>query len=517
MKFLNRRQFIKTSATGLAGLGLGAYGPARLWANPLASMANPSPDVELRLTAVRTHVSILEGPATTVWAYRGEVLQGPTNSLSQIDDSFLGPTIRVKQGQRVRIHFINRLPEDSIIHWHGLHVPADMDGHPRLAVGPEERYVYDFQVLNRPGTYWYHPHPHGRTGHQVYGGLAGLFIVSDDNPASMGLPPVQQEIALVIQDRTFNAQNRLIYMPNGHMDQMLGSLGDQILVNGRPEKVFKITAGSYRLRILNGSNARLYRLAWDDDAPLSVIGSDGGLLPAPVSKSSVLLAPGERIEVWADFSKQTPGSSRRLIHKPIQGIDFRMGRMGNEVPGLPHGSTFELARFDITAPSLKNIPLPSTFSPIALLPIDQAESVRRFAVAMNHMVGTINGRRFEMTATAPEEEVAAGSLQVWELYNPRLNRGMMSLPMPHPMHIHGVQFQILERQGVRHDGYVDTGWKDTVLLMPGERAQVIMRIGEFEGLFLYHCHNLEHEDGGMMRNYRVTPGNLAVPEPPMRV
>jgi len=168
----------RTSAAG--GAPLGSLLPG--------AQSSFVPDVELALRAVPGDVQILSGARIRVWTYLGRVVKGPPETLQTIPGSYLGPTIRVRTGQKVRIRFTNELPEPTIVHWHGLHVPEPMDGHPRFLVARSQTYVYEFEVINRAGTYWYHPHHHNRTGPQVYSGLAGLLIVSDETDAALGLP-----------------------------------------------------------------------------------------------------------------------------------------------------------------------------------------------------------------------------------------------------------------------------------------------------------------------------------------
>jgi FtsP/CotA-like multicopper oxidase with cupredoxin domain len=312
---INRRQFLYLAGAGAANLlNMNGLPFARVG---LASSENNdfSPDLELSLTARPSEVKIFPGQPTTVWQYKGQVIKGGPASLASLDQSFLGPIIRVRRNQKVRIHFNNDLPATSIIHWHGLHVPAKMDGHPIYVIPTGETFTYEFEVLNRAGTYWYHPHPHGRTGHQVYGGLAGLFLVSDDQEDKLNLPDKKLDIPLVIQDRSFDTNNQLIYLPRGMHDSMTGMLGDTICVNGKPDFKLSVSTRIYRLRILNGSNSRIYKLAWRDGTPLTVIATDGGLLEKPVQKKYVVLGPAERIELWADFSKYPVGTSLELVSK----------------------------------------------------------------------------------------------------------------------------------------------------------------------------------------------------------
>ena len=295
------------------------------------------------------------------------------------------------------------------------------------------------------------------------------------------------------------------------MDRMNGMLGDRILVNGRPEASIDVDAGAYRLRILNGSNARIYRLAWGDDTPLTVIGTDGGLLERPENKRDILLSPGERIELWADFSRHSRGSDVRLVNRPLpEGASgSMMGRMmGRRMGGraLADDTTYTVVRFIVGTGVGQSRNLPDRLASVERYSPADADNIaypRRFSLAMAHMQGVINGRVFALQDVAPDERVRLGATEIWDFANDLSGMGMMSMPMPHPMHIHAVQFQVLERLGATHGGYVDQGWKDTVLLLPGERVRVMARFAPFSGLYLYHCHNLEHEDGGMMRNFRI--------------
>ncbi|MGB9591805.1 MAG: multicopper oxidase family protein [Candidatus Kryptoniota bacterium] len=402
----------------------------------------------------------------------------------------------------------------------GLLLPEEMDGHPRYAVAPGVNYDYDFQVINRAGTYWFHPHPHQLTGAQVYFGLAGLFIVSDEEEAALGLPSGEYDLPLVIQDRTFDVQNKMVYLANGMMDQMIGFLGDTILVNGAPNAQMDVKASAYRLRLLNGSNSRIYKLAWQDGTPLTVIATDGGLLETPATRDYLTLAPGERLELWVDFSGRM-GDEMRLVSLPFSGFSSNGGMMMGG-SNLPLGAPFDILRLKVGEKGADINPLPARLSTIKRHDAKDAinqNNPRLFKLAMQGMVHTINGNVFEMDAVAQNEVVKLGDLEIWEFANLEGSEGgmgmggsMMNMAMPHPMHIHGVQFQVLKRQFTKgseaayHDlsaGFVDDGWKDTVLVMPSEKVQVLVRFENYVGTFLYHCHNLEHEDAGMMRNYRI--------------
>jgi FtsP/CotA-like multicopper oxidase with cupredoxin domain len=283
---ISRRAVVRTlvSTSILAAARAAGLGPA----HSLAAQA-VRPDVEIDLTAHPGEIPLLRGAPTRVWRFTGRLVRGPASTLQQFDSSYLGPVIRLRRGQRVRLRFRNRLDEPSIVHWHGLDVPELADGHPRLAIAGGAEYVYDFDVTNRSGTYWYHPHPHMRTAAQVYQGLAGLLIVSDAEDAALGLPPGEGELLCVLQDRRFDSNNQFVYPsmaargamrggrgPRGGMrggmgdmmETMNGWLGDRVLVNGRVEPVLAVDARTYRVRLLNGSNSRIYKLAWTDGAPM---------------------------------------------------------------------------------------------------------------------------------------------------------------------------------------------------------------------------------------------------------
>ena len=290
------------------------------------------------------------------------------------------------------------------------------------------------------------------------------------------------------------------------MTQMVGFLGNLVLVNGQPDVQRPVSARPYRLRLLNGSNSRIYKLAWEDGTPLTVIATDGGLLEEPIQRASVTLAPAQRIELWVDFAGWEIGSEPRLMSLPSAApgglqsfpvMAFRVGQDESESP-LPV--------------------LPERLSTLAYHNEEDAvnrRSPRDFTMALGRgMRWEINGRTFEMTSVARDEIVKLGDLEVWQFFDKSGGgMGMMgSMNLAHPMHIHGLQFQIIDRVidgslkadwATLSDGFVDEGWHDTVLVMPGEKVKVLLKFEDFTGLYLYHCHNLEHEDMGMMRNFRV--------------
>jgi blue copper oxidase len=535
---LQRRKLLKYATIGIAGAA--TYPSWTLAAGEFVRVNMPSadflPEVEIELTMNTADVPILKGEKTHVWKITGKVIKGPSGTLDNNEGTYLAPTLRFKKGQKVRLILNNNLPAQSILHWHGLHVPANMDGNPMYAVNQGETYIYEFEILNRAGTYFYHSHAHGVTARQVYSGLAGLFIVSDDQEQALNLPGGDQDVALVIQDRSFDDQNQLAY--SAHMMQrMQGFLGEQILVNGRPDFVLSVATRAYRLRLVNGSNSRIYKLAWDDGTPLTVIGVDGGLLENPEQHPYVMLAPGERLELWMDFSQREIGSELTLRSLQFDIASHGgMGMMGGGMMGgrgrgmmgggmgggmmsvstLPSGSDYPILKMRVAKKEQGNHTLPKTLTPITALRLKDAANAnnpRTITLSMQHMSALLNGRSYKMNDIQPDEVIPVNSLQLIEFDN-GFEGGMhgMMMAMPHPMHMHGEQFQIVKREvnsrsgdnyAAVSSGFVQYGWKDTVLVMPGEKVTVLKPFNDFKGLFMYHCHNLEHEDMGMMRDFLV--------------
>jgi len=487
---MKRKQFIK-----IAGIATGALAlPAWLNTSVSDSLANPGRfknklpipgeirDSSFDLTASPAEINLPDGRHLSGFRF---------------NESIPGPTIRQKRGDNVHIRFNNDIGQDSIIHWHGLIVPSAMDGHPRDVIS-NGTYNYEFRHNQRAGTYWYHPHPHHITGEQVYRGLAGFYFIEDDEEKELNLPDGQYEIPLIIQDRRVNNSGEIVFNPSMHERMMTGLLGDLILVNGMPSPYHEVEPGVYRLRILNGSNARIYNLAFQNGAPFTLIGSDGGLLPEPLEITELLMAPAERADILVDFSEGFDEGTAELISKPFDlPSGGRMMGMRNMMRGGPkQGTGFSLMEFRIEGEShRKPKTLPGQLSEPNFPVTSSADRTRPIRLAMEMMAGhTINGRQFEMERV--DEQVKQGDTEIWEFIN-RSN-------VPHPMHVHAVQFKVLERSGGRGLLPTETGWKDTTLVMPGETVRVIMTFDSPKGLYIFHCHNLEHEDNGMMANFEIT-------------
>ena len=500
-------------------------------------------DLEIRLNAVSKSVSVLPGNSTQVWTYQAEVLKGDQQQVQTLDESYLGPIIKVRKGQKIRVRLQNSIGQESITHWHGLHIPPKMDGHPMYAINKGKEFVYEFEVNNRGGSYWFHPHPDKITGPQVYRGLAGLFWVYDDDDDRLNLPS-DHEIPLVIQDRSFDSDNQLVYL-DGPSSQMHGFLGEELLVNGKPDQTIEVKNSGYRLRVLNGSNSRIYKLGWDNGDTVTVMGTDGGLLERPVEKNYLMMAPGERYDLWLDFNDKSLGEEimlRSLTFNPgMMMQDMGAHEMGMASQQAHNGESFDIVRFKVNEDSSQKVNLPAKLSSISRHDPEQAvnrNDPRRFRFFMQHMQWTINGETFEMKEVADFEKVRLDTMEQWEFENSAAQMGMMGrsdegvmgnhgmmhrdngqssamggmMQMPHPVHIHGLQFQIIDRSLTDVDpevwetvkeGFVDEGWQDTFLLLPGMKVNVLLKFEDYTGMYIYHCHNLEHEDMGMMRNYLV--------------
>ncbi|MGC1242598.1 MAG: multicopper oxidase family protein [Chryseosolibacter sp.] len=418
-----------------------------------------------------------------------ELLKGKSATTLAYGNGVLGPTIRANKGESVQITLQNNLAEETNIHWHGLILPEDMDGHPRDLAAAGGSFHYTLPVQQRAGTYWYHPHPHGQTAQQVFMGLAGMFIVSDEEETALNLPSGEFEVPLILQDKRFEGNN-LDYSPSQD-EIMTGYLGEEILVNGIHAPVLNVATGWYRLRVLNGSTARVYNLALSGEMQFHIIGADGGLLQSPETVSEILLGPGERLDILVDFSGLKTGSEVFLVSNRFSEFNLQ-GRQG-----------FKLMRFKVDRPSGNTFSLPGTLS--SIMPIHTHENTKARIFDISAMAGggahggmgghSINGKSFDMHRI--DETVEAGSTEIWEFDN------MMGDEI-HPMHIHGVQFQVVHRMGGRNKIIAsEKGWKDTVLVMPGEKVQVAMTFPQYKGVFVFHCHNLEHEDDGMMLNYEI--------------
>jgi blue copper oxidase len=442
---------------------------------PQIVLANGSPALNSQITTS----SIIKGKTTRVFGYH---------------ESILGPTLKMNSGETANIFFSNFLAEETNIHWHGLLIPQNMDGHPENTVNAGSSFSYNFPINQRAGTYWYHPHPHRKTAYQVFMGLAGMFIVNDAEESILNLPLGNYEIPLVIQDKRIYSDYSLNYSPTDD-EVMTGYLGQYVCVNGIYSPYQNVATRWYRIRILNGSTARAYNLALSNGTSFTVIGADGGLLSVAENVNNLLLAPGERADILVDFSSYSVGTEIYLQSNSFSG--------GGEAQG---NNAFKIIKFVVDRQETDSFTAPSSLSSIVPIPTTQSSYNRIFdlkqadhnghaGMNMGNMEHTINGKAFNMNRI--DFSVNAGATEIWTFDNSTSEE-------IHPMHIHGVQFQILDRTGGRGTLIAtERGWKDTVLLMAQEKVRVIMTFPNNKGKFVLHCHNLEHEDSGMMLNYEI--------------
>ncbi|OLF14973.1 copper oxidase [Actinophytocola xanthii] len=404
------------------------------------------------------------GPATRTWGVNG---------------TYLGPTIRVRRGEQVEFAVHNGLDQATSLHWHGMHLPAAMDGGPHQLVPAGGTWRPRWTVDQPAATLWYHPHVHGATGDHMYRGLTGLFVVDDDVAVRLPSEYGVDDVPMIVQDRAFDGDNQ--FEQPVPLAGSLGVIGDEILVNGTIGPYFDVTTRLVRLRLLNGSNARLYHFGFSDDRRFSLVATDGGLLAEPWETDRLYLSPGERAEVVVAFE---PGERVELRSYPsdhggtlgrLDGFDDRLDicqfRAANalsgdaEVPGVLGA-----------APHLAGEPIAET---------------RSFALASDQ----INGRSMAMDRI--DFGVREGTVEVWEVVN---DNGYL-----HNFHVHDVQFQVLTVDGEPPEPPL-RGWKDTVLLVQGKRYRLAMRFRDHTDPntpYMYHCHLLQHEDEGMMGQFVV--------------
>ncbi|AUY49163.1 multicopper oxidase family protein [Streptomyces sp. CB01881] len=459
------------------------------------------------ITQQVARLEILPGLRTEAWTYGG---------------SYPGPTLAVRAGRETVVRHRNELPVPSVVHLHGGHTPADSDGYPidlilpaasgrsgdakghaamagmagmagmehgaglTLARTTNSDRTYTYPGRQRAATLWYHDHRMGFTGPGIWRGLSGFHLVHDDEEDALPLPRGDRDLPLMLADRAFAEDGSLRYpaidpaltVPGVTDEYMNGVLGDVLLVNGAPWPRLDVDRARYRLRLLNASNARLYRLELDPQPAggdaLVQIGGDGGLLEAPVAHDAVEIAPAERFDLVVDFSRYPPGTSVRL-----------MNRFGSE-------RTAEVMRFDVSSrPVQDDSAVPERLAAFERLDPAAAATTRTFGFRRSRNDGwTINGRPY-----VPGRALASpalGTTEIWRFFT----------DLHHPVHLHLDHFQVLSRNR-RQPGPYDAGWKDTVDLRPTEAVEVLVRFTDYPGAYMLHCHNLEHEDMAMMADFVV--------------
>jgi len=488
----SRRTFLRRLSAGgalvaLAGPAIVACGAADVGGGPAPEPPSPEPvDGRFRL---RLAPQVTPAALTLTAAPGAANIGSATAPAWMLNGSLPSPLLRVRRGQRFRVTMRNQLPQELILHWHGLVPPEAMDGHPRFAVPTGGAYEYDFTVQDRAGAYWYHSHTHMHTGEHTYRGIAGLLLVNDGEEDALALPAGDRELPLILQDRRLDSAGLPTYNNTGPA-MMAGVQGPEPFVNGVHKPFVEVDSALYRLRLLNGSNARIFRLAPSDGQPFVLIGNDGGLLPAPVTLASLDLAPAERADVLLDLRALRAGD-RLMLRSAAFTMQGGMGFMGG---ANLQGQPMDLLEFRVSRQVSDGTVIPSTLPVVSLPDPGAAVRERTFVFESFQMNHTINGREFSMTRE--DVTVPFGDTEIWTFEN--------ASGLPHPVHLHATHFRVLSRSGGR--GQVmpwEIGRKDTVLLHPFESVRVAVQFTTERGLYLLHCHNLEHEDMGMMQNIRI--------------
>ncbi|MBS2012554.1 MAG: multicopper oxidase family protein [Deltaproteobacteria bacterium] len=430
---------------------------------------NPDPNVvEVSLVAAPATVEYLTGKTTDVWAYRDGAAPAGTKA------TIPGPALRAKRGNEVIVHFKNELPEPTTIHWHGLRLLAKMDGSTstQASIPSGGTYEYRFRVEDA-GTFWYHPHV--RANEQIERGLYAPLLVTEDDAVD-----VTADRTFVLDDVKLEASGALSASSEA-LDTMVGKQGNVLLVNGRRGGALTVPQGAReRWRFVNAANGRYFNLRVPG-RDLLVIGTDGGLVPVPYRADTVLMAPGERYELLVSFDE--PEGARAVLET----IHYDRG---HELPDQGPRTLFDIEVRGRSERILR--PVPAQLRTIAPLDLPAATVTKRFALqereAPDGVIFSINGESWPFNAAIM---VKQGATEIWEIESPE--------EMDHPFHLHGMFFQILGADG-RPD--LTRGWKDTVNVKRGTKLRFAVRY-EPLGMWMFHCHILEHAERGMMGELMV--------------
>lgn len=420
-----------------------------------------------------------------------EFYEGVESDTQGFNGDYLGPTIRLYDDTDVNITFTNNIGEPTTVHGHGLHVAGEIDGGPQSVIQPEESWQITIPVRQEAGTSWYHPHYMGKSAHHAHAGLAGMYLIEDENSQALDLPKAYglNDIPLIVQDRSFTDGKMNPYAVTD-AQVMNGLREDTLVVNGTVDAYHAVPQGWVRLRLLNASNARFYRFHFGDDVTFFKIATEGGFLNQPVEMESIDMAPGERNEIMIDLSD---GENIFLL------ADLLLTDPDDaDGATLPQVTVVEL-RVDPTLEASGT--LPSTLNDIAYFNREDATETRSFELNMEVRGGSrdgmdmfaINAQPMDMSII--NERVQKGEVEIWRITGER---------MPHPFHVHGASFQILTLNG-EPPTEADRGWKDTVVVWD-EITEIIVRF-DYEATeefpYMFHCHMFEHEDYGMMGQFTV--------------
>jgi bilirubin oxidase len=411
---------------------------------------------------------------------RFEIHPGQPVATLGINGPYLGPTLRVKQGDTFLAQVTNHLGEETTLHWHGMHVPAAMDGGPHQVIPDGGTWRPRFAIAQQAATLWFHSHLMGKTAEQVTRGLAGMLIVDDDNPAQAALPHTYgvDDLPLLVQDDVLGPDGRTDGGGRGRAGRLA------TLVNGSVAPAFVTPRGRLRLRLLNASGRSLYTFGFADDRTFHQIATDGGLLPEPVAATRLRLGPAERAEIVVDVDSAGPAV-------------LQSSRFGDAAEGEP------LLTISSLAEPGERAPLPARLNTIDPLPPEGAAVNRAMVLGGGGRGRTINGQSMtsmeEMHDMGRTMQVRLGDVELWTIINASRDT--------HAFHVHDVQFQILDRSGAAPAAN-DAGRKDTVVVRPAETVRIIMRFADYadpQTPYMFHCHVLQHEDQGMMGQFVVVP------------
>lgn len=495
---ISRRQFLAGTGAGcvaLAGAGFAQSAPQPLPLLPLTDLATQPQE--------RLHLALQEG--------QHNFGSGVLSRTFGINQNHLGPVLRVRKGQTLPFDVSNGLDEVTTLHWHGLHIPGDVDGGPHQEVAPGQVWQPDVPITQRASMNWFHAHTHGRTAQQTYRGLAGVMLVEDEDSMTADLPKTYgvDDLTLVLQDKSFDPNGRLHYALSEEVFQE-GFLGETLVVNGVAGPTARaVPQGWVRLRLLNASNARFLTVSMAT-GPVIVIASDGGFLAAPVEVAEITLSPGERYEILVDMRLQARNSLQVTYGGGeaaglFEGLWTRL--LGGAVAGPQAALTLtqdpDLPAFTGTLPTRLAV-LPPAEPELAqrsrsfTLNMGGGEDLAVLAANWGNICGEaggmgINGQPMNMEAI--NEQVRLGDTEVW-----RINADEDL----HPFHVHGCSFRILQQNGTPPPAYA-VGWKDMVHVQGGW-SEILVKFDHLapkETPYMYHCHILEHEDCGMMGQFTV--------------
>ncbi len=449
----------------------------------------------------------LSGPEFNLTLQNGtfQFYDGINTTTMGVNGNILGPTLIMHKGDNVNIHVNNNLNETTTIHWHGMHVSAENDGGPHTTIAPGASWNPHFTVLDKAGTYWYHPHLHEKTNEHISKGIAGFIIVQDSEEAALDLPRTYgvDDFPLVIQTKDFDAQKEIVAPSNSD---------DVVMVNATIAPSLAVPAQVIRFRLLNGSSMRVFNIGLSGNETFYQIGSDGGLLSEPLPLTRLQMAPGERAEILINFN----GKEGQQLNLMSYASEFQDGIYGATYPGMMtmmtlhgynpnplNGNDFNVITFNVVAPGenpVTNIPLALVeVTPISEATADLTRNLTFTPEIMgpNQLNGNflINGTSFNMDVI--NYLIPLNNTEIWRITN--------QSAIAHPFHIHDVQFYVLDRNG-EPPLASELGRKDVILIKPQETVRFITRFEDFANdsvPYMFHCHMLMHEDGGMMLQFKV--------------